>query len=94
MHLVANIMPSLVAHLTGTFKEMTDGNEDYIIDPADWEEIGQACSKAGETLPSAYGSRVPNIATECYQFKTENWFTFLMFLGPALLHGRLKTPYY
>ncbi|KAJ3902914.1 hypothetical protein F5879DRAFT_194071 [Lentinula edodes] len=94
MHLVGNIVPSLVAHWTGTFKEMTNGNEDYIIDPAEWEEIGRACSSSGDTVPTAFGSRVPNIATERYQFKTENWFTFLMFLGPALLHGHLATPYY
>ncbi|KAK6981720.1 hypothetical protein R3P38DRAFT_2419566, partial [Favolaschia claudopus] len=29
MHLIANIVPSPVAHWTGTFKDMTVGDEDY-----------------------------------------------------------------
>ncbi|KAJ7142047.1 hypothetical protein C8R43DRAFT_830510, partial [Mycena crocata] len=105
MHLIANIhqtfdisiadvMPCLVAHWTGTFKDMTAGDEDYIIGDKDWEEIGEECTQAGDTIPTAFGSRIPNIAQDRYQFKTENWFAFLMFLGPALLNGRLKTIYY
>jgi hypothetical protein len=94
MHLIANIMPTLVAHWTGNFKDMTVGDEDYIIDDEDWRQIGEECVEAGDTIPAAFGSRLPNIAEDRSQFKTENWFSFLMFLGPALLHGRLGTVYY
>ncbi|KAJ7114214.1 hypothetical protein C8R43DRAFT_903080 [Mycena crocata] len=94
MHIIANILPTLVALWTGTFKDMTDSDEDYILDADDWTQIGEECAKAGDTIPAAFGSRIPNVATERNKFKTENWFAFLMFLGPALLHGRLKTVYY
>ncbi len=94
MHLVSNIITTLVAHWTGTFKELGGGDELYFISPEDWTAIGAACKSSGNTIPYAFGSRVPDIAKEQWQFKTENWFTFLTFLGPALLHGRLAAPYY
>ncbi|KIY62395.1 hypothetical protein CYLTODRAFT_361549 [Cylindrobasidium torrendii FP15055 ss-10] len=94
MHLIENVMPTLTAHWTGTFKGMTRGDEDYIIPANVWQDIGQDLKSSGDTMPSAFGSRMPDIATERYQFKAENWFTFLMFLGPVVLHGRLKSAYY
>ncbi|EIW75661.1 hypothetical protein CONPUDRAFT_29353, partial [Coniophora puteana RWD-64-598 SS2] len=94
MHLISNIMTTLVAHWTGVFKDLGGEGEAYFISQEDWSRIGQACKTSGDTIPSAFGSRVPDVASEQWQFKTENWFTFLTFLAPALLHGRLASPYY
>jgi hypothetical protein len=90
MHLVENIIPMLINHWTGNFKNLDSGCEDYDLPPSVADAIGEACAKSGATMPSSFGARVPNIIHDRYQCTAETWFLFTTFLGPVLLHNRFS----
>ncbi|KAJ6459013.1 hypothetical protein C8R45DRAFT_913204 [Mycena sanguinolenta] len=90
MHLIENIIPMLVDHWTGNFKNLDSGCEEYDLPPSVADAIGEACAKSGATMPSSFGARVPNIIKDRYQCTAETWFLFTTFLGPVLLHNRFS----
>jgi hypothetical protein len=95
MHLMENIIPGLTQLWTGTYKGVGVGTEDYELRKTVWDAIGEACKASGDTIPSSFGCRVPNIATERHHFIAESWLLFATFLGPILLRRRFtNTDYY
>ncbi|KAJ7718168.1 hypothetical protein B0H16DRAFT_1797871 [Mycena metata] len=94
MHLVENIVPALVKHWTGTFKDLDQGSEGYQFPPSVADAIGAACAKSGSTIPSAFGARVPDIMKDRYQCTAESWFLFTTLLGPVVLHNRFSKQCY
>jgi hypothetical protein len=95
MHLIwENLVKNLVLHWTGNFKGLDDGKESYNFPKHVWDAIGEATAAAGSTIPSAYGSRVPNIATHSSQCSAEMWSFWTLYLGPVLLRQRFQRPKY
>lgn len=94
VHLFENVFPQLIDLWTGDYKGIGPGHEDYELGESVVEAIGQACSDSGITIPSSFGCRVPNIATNRYQFIAESWLLFMTLLGPVLLRQRFKKPAY
>jgi hypothetical protein len=95
MHLIwENLIKNLVLHWTGGFKSLNDGTESYQLPKAIWEAIGEATATAGSTIPSAYGSRVPNIATNSSYCSAEMWSFWTLYLGPVLLRRRFQRQKY
>ncbi|KAJ7115669.1 hypothetical protein C8R44DRAFT_578431, partial [Mycena epipterygia] len=90
MHIIENIIPMLIDHWTGTFKDLDGGSEEYELPPSVFDAIGEACAKSGSTIPSAFGARIPNIAKDRYQCTAESWFLFTTLLAPVLLHNRFS----
>jgi hypothetical protein len=70
------------------------GTGNYQIGDNVWKAIGKACAESGSTIPSSFGCRVPNIATERHHFIAESWFLFTTFLGPVVLRERFNHPEY
>jgi hypothetical protein len=64
MHIIENVVPSLIKLWTGRYKGLDLGIGDYHIHDSVWKAIGEACAASGATIPSSFGCRVPNIATE------------------------------
>ena len=86
MHLIfENLIPNLVKHYTGTFKDLDSGTEDYELLKEDWSEICKAGSASGDTIPSSFGSWMPNIETEHLSMTAEPWEFWCMYLAPILL---------
>jgi hypothetical protein len=95
MHLIyQNLLPNLVLHWTGEFKGLDDGNEDYTLPKSVWEAVGEATAQSGATIPSAYGSRVPNLATNRSHCSAEMWSFWALYIGPILLRRRFQRPKY
>jgi hypothetical protein len=94
MHIMENIIPMLINHWTGTFKGLDVGSESYEIHKTVWESIGEACAASGTTIPTAFGARVPNIATHRYHFIAETWMLFATFVGPVVLHKHFTQSVY
>jgi hypothetical protein len=95
MHLIwENLIPNLVLFWSGNFKGLDQGTESYEIPNAVWDAIGEATAAAGSTIPSAYGSRVPNITKDQFQFSAEMWSFWTLYLGPVLLNRRFQRPKY
>jgi len=91
MHLLfENLIPNLVKHYTGTFKDLDSGAEDYELSKDIWSEICKARSASGDTIPSSFGSRMPNIETERSSMTAEMWGFWCMHLAPILLRNRFS----
>jgi hypothetical protein len=91
MHLIwENLIKNLILHWTGKFKGLDDGAESYQLPNAIWEAIGKSTAASGSTIPSAYGSRVPNIATNSSYCSAEMWSFWTLYLGPVLLRRRFQ----
>ncbi|KAL1686983.1 hypothetical protein GGG16DRAFT_63249 [Schizophyllum commune] len=95
MHLLENIIPALVSLWTGTYKDIHGGHTDYVFSGSAFEALGEVCAASSRTIPTVFGARIPNIATQRYQFIAETWILFATLLGPALLHRHFsKKEYY
>lgn len=79
---------------TGNFKNLDAGQEDYILPGTVLDAMGEACEHSGNTIPSAFGSRVPNLSTQRHQFIAETWLLFTTMLGPTVLRQRFLKPEY
>ncbi|KAF7336408.1 hypothetical protein MSAN_02294800 [Mycena sanguinolenta] len=91
MHLIwENLIKNLVLLWTGEFKGLDDGREEYQLSKAIWEAIAAETAAASDTIPSAYGSRIPNIAKDRPNVSAEMWSFWTLYLGPVLLRRRFK----
>jgi hypothetical protein len=89
-----NLVKNLVLHWTGEFKGLDEGKESYGLLKAVWEAVGAATAASGSTIPLAYGSRVPNLATHRSQCSVEMWSFWTTYLGPILLRQHFQRPKY
>ncbi|RDX43780.1 hypothetical protein OH76DRAFT_1458261 [Lentinus brumalis] len=89
-----NLIPNLVSLWKGEFKELDISDSPFVLLPAVWERLGAACVDSGATIPSAFGARVPNIATEAYLFTAEMWCFFALHLAPILLRRKFQDQRY
>lgn len=97
MHIMfENVLPNLLDLWTraGRWKMFGTGDEDYLLGPSVWNAIGVACAKSGDTIPSAFGCRIPNLKDKRYEITSESMLLFATLLGPALLRGRFRRPRY
>lgn len=96
MHLIwENLIPNLIDLWTGGFKGLDEGKESYRVSDAVWQAVGQSTATSGSTIPSTYGSRVPNIATPSRsQCSAEMWSFWTLYIGPVLLRRRFWRKYY
>ncbi|KAJ7734610.1 hypothetical protein B0H16DRAFT_1327514 [Mycena metata] len=91
MHLIwENLVKNLTLLWTGEFKGFDEGNGEYELAKAVWEAIAASTSSASDTIPSAYGSRIPNIAKDRPNVSTEMWSFWTLYLGPVLLRRRFR----
>lgn len=95
MHMVwENVVKTLTKLWCGDYKGIDEGREEYGFSKTVWSAIGQACKDSGDTIPSAFGCRVPNIAEDRSNFIAESWSQWCMYLAPALLRKRFEDPIY
>jgi hypothetical protein len=96
MHLLwENLIKNLILLWTGEFKGLDAGSEEYELAKAVWEAIASRTAAAGDFIPSAYGSRVPNIDKDRPNVSAEMWSFWTLYLGPVLLRRRfLHVKYY
>jgi hypothetical protein len=89
MHLIdENLLINLIKLWTGNFKGLDDGEEEYELDNAIWKAVGEATHRAGDTIPSAYGARVPNLAADGIRVSAEMYSFWALYLGPVLLRRK------
>ncbi|KAK1223587.1 hypothetical protein PQX77_013537 [Marasmius sp. AFHP31] len=95
MHLIwENVLKNLVLLWTGEFKGLDSGKEDYQFSKEVWKAIGKATAESGAYIPSAYGSRVPDIANEKSNVSAEMWSFWTLYLGPVLLRRQFRDEKY
>ncbi|KAF7333167.1 hypothetical protein MVEN_02382500 [Mycena venus] len=95
MHLIwENLIKNLILLWTGDFKGLDEGTGEYELAKAVWEAIASQTSSASDTIPSAYGSRIPNIAKDRSNVSAEMWSFWTLYLGPVLLRRRFRNRKY
>ncbi|THU76673.1 hypothetical protein K435DRAFT_824523 [Dendrothele bispora CBS 962.96] len=97
MHLIyENVLMVLIMLWTGTFKGLDQGTGSYELNPTVWEGIGAATAACGDYIPSAFGQRPPNVATDAGKKATtaDSWSFWLLYLGPILLYNRFTRRVY
>jgi hypothetical protein len=95
MHLIfENLIPNLVGHYTGTFKDLDCGTEHYVLPQEEWLDICAAGEASGDTIPTAFGARVPNLETDRSSMTAEKWALWAMWLAPLLLRDRFPDQKY
>jgi hypothetical protein len=95
MHLIfENLVPNLVSHYTGNFKGLNDGTEEYTLTPDIWSEICEIGSASGDTIPSQFGARMPNLEKERSHMTAEAWSFWVMYIAPIILRNCFSKPRY
>ncbi|KAF7320300.1 hypothetical protein MKEN_00814800 [Mycena kentingensis (nom. inval.)] len=92
MHLIwENLIPNLILLWTNEFKGLDHGMRDYTIDKAIWEAVGKQTAEAGDTIPGAFGARVPNMQNKGgVQVSAEMHATWTQFIAPTCLRNAFK----
>jgi hypothetical protein len=91
MHLIwENLIPNLISFWTGEFKDLDHDGKGYVLEPSVWQAICAASAAAGDTLPSAFGARVPNFSRGGVQISAEIRSVWTLFLAPTLLRRRFQ----
>ncbi|KAF5315316.1 hypothetical protein D9619_007521 [Psilocybe cf. subviscida] len=95
MHLIwENLIKNLILLWTGDFKGLDEGTESYVLASSVWESIGAATATSGQSIPSAYGARVPNVQADRSNISAEMWSIWTLYIGPVLLRRRFTKPKY
>ena len=88
MHLVwENLIPNLVLFWTGCFKELRHEGMGYSLDDSVWTDICRISAEAGDTIPAAFGCRVPDMSTQRWQLTAESWEVWTLYIAPIVLYG-------
>ncbi|QRV77986.1 Transposase family Tnp2 protein [Ceratobasidium sp. AG-Ba] len=95
MHLFfENLVPNMIAHWTGKFKQLDQGTGNYELAAGLWDEIGELTAQAGALIPYRFVGTLPDIAKDQNLYKAEAYSFWWQYLGPILLKDRLNQPYY
>jgi len=94
MHLVwENLIPNLVLFWSGSFKGMDEG-QPYVLDPRVWQSVGVTSEKATKTIPSSFGTAIPNPAKDRSFFTSSTWSVWSLFIAPTVLRHRFPEEHY
>ena len=95
MHLIwENLAKNLIMFWIGKFEGLDEGNKAYQLAAEIWEAIGVATKDSGNTIPSAYGARVQNIARDRSLFTANNYSSWVLYTAPVLLQGKFRDAKY
>ncbi|KDQ06135.1 hypothetical protein BOTBODRAFT_121859 [Botryobasidium botryosum FD-172 SS1] len=95
MHLMfENIIPELISLWTTDYKGLDTGKEAYRLRDSVWSAIGEACAASGDTIPAAFGCRVPNVAKKGTKHTAESRLLFTTLIAPVLLFKRFNNDKY
>jgi len=95
MHLVwENLIPNLVLFWSGCYKGMDEG-QPYVLDPDIWQIVGDTSAEATKTIPSSFGTSIPNPVKDRSCFTSSMWSVWSLFITPTILQGCFpKNRYY
>ncbi|QRV96382.1 Transposase family Tnp2 protein [Ceratobasidium sp. AG-Ba] len=94
MHLLfENLVPNMVMHWKGRFKDIP-ADAAYLISDNDWEVIGRQSAEATRTIPGHFVGTIPDIHVDMGLYKAEAYAFWFMYLAPILLKDKLAQEYY
>ena len=91
MHLfLLNVIPNLVDHWTGNFKNLDAGTGTFEIAPQIWAEIGEETAAAVQNIPAAFVRVLSNIAEDQSLFTAEAWAFWFMYIASIVMFRQFK----
>ncbi|KAI0749180.1 hypothetical protein C8Q80DRAFT_1311190 [Daedaleopsis nitida] len=91
MHLLfENVLKNLMLLWTAGYKGLDKGTGEYEVLPTIWDAIGAASATSGNTIPSAFGPRSPNVANDKTSWTADSRAFWSMYVAPVVLSGRFK----
>jgi len=94
MHLIwENLIPNLVLFWSGRFKGMDEG-QPYVLNPHIWQVVGATSAEATKTIPSSFGTSIPNPVKDCSCFTSSTWSVWSLFIAPTVLRRRFPEERY
>lgn len=87
------LIPNLVLFWSGRYKGMDEG-QPYVLSPHIWQAVGTTSAAATGTIPSSFGTSIPNPATDCSYFTSSTWSVWSLFIAPTVLRGRFPEDCY
>ncbi|TFK82780.1 hypothetical protein K466DRAFT_499707 [Polyporus arcularius HHB13444] len=96
MHLMfENVLKNLLLLWTGNYKGLDTGTGEYQLNPSVLDAIGAASAGSGDTIPSAFGPRSPNMANDKTSWTADSLSFWSLYVAPVVLQGRfLHRRYY
>ncbi|KIO25359.1 hypothetical protein M407DRAFT_210635 [Tulasnella calospora MUT 4182] len=94
MHLLENTIKNYIGLICGDFKDLGPGVESYVLPSAIWKQIGSATAISNDTIPSAFGRRVPNVAEDRTYMTAEAHLVWATMYSRILLRGRFSQERY
>lgn len=94
MHLLENTIKNYMNLISGDFKELGPGVELYVLADNVWKEVGAATVLSNDTIPSAFGRRIPNVAEDRTYMTAEAYLVWATMYSPILLRGRFARERY
>ena len=86
MHLIfENLIPNLIGHYTGNFKDLGSGTKAYELSGDIWSAICEVGAASSKTIPSSFGAQVPNLKKEQSSVTADMWSFWAQYIGPVLL---------
>ena len=65
-----------------------DEGQPYVLDLDIWQIVGDTSAKATKTIPSSFGTSIPNPAKDRSCFTSSTWSVWSLFIAPTVLQGR------
>ncbi|CAE7062528.1 unnamed protein product [Rhizoctonia solani] len=95
MHLLfENLVPNMIKHWIGKFKELDQGSGTYQMEQPAWKEVGLRTVEARRTTPSFFVSAMPDIALDGYLYTAEMHAYWIQYTAPIALEDKLPKEYY
>ena len=69
-------------------------SQPYVLSPHIWQAVGTTSAAATRTIPSSFGTSIPNPATDCSSFTSSTWSVWSLFIAPTVLRGRFPEDRY
>jgi hypothetical protein len=88
-----NLVPNLIRHWTGTFKDLDQGAENYLLAHV-WSTIGAETAAALKFIPSEFVGTIHDIDQDISLYKAEGYSFWILYLAPILLKNRLPPKHY
>ena len=89
MHLVLeNHGKGLLQLWKGTYKDLDEGTQKYVISEAAWVQISSETASSLSIIPSSFTHCTLNIYTEQHLFTAEDYGHWFLYIAPFVLQNR------
>ena len=93
MHLVLeNPRKGLLQLWKGTYKDLDEGTQKYVISEAAWVQISSETALSSSTIPSSFTHHTLNIYMEQHLFMAEDYSHWFLYIAPFVLQNQFPMP--